>query len=106
MKLRHPARCSTESARAILEALKQGRLAALEGVLERSAGLWPPPPGLASAEAERRELLDALIGQMRCALQRMRRGLSRRFEGLETVVSLLDHLARTPPRPIPLRVRR
>ncbi len=103
MPLTHPPD-SAASARRILKALQAADLPALEDALQRTAELLPSA-GVSPAEAERRELLQALVHQLRLTLERVRRGLSRRLEGFETVVTLLTHLARTPPHPMPLRGR-
>ncbi len=104
MPFTRPADCAAASARRILTALQAADLPALEDALESSLGL-PPTTGVPVGEAERRELLGALVCHLRMALQRVRLGLSRRLEGFETVVSLLAHLARTPPHPLPLHGR-
>jgi len=98
-------RNSVESARRILNALQAADLPALERALQGSAELLPPPAGLSAEEAERRELLVAVADRMCCALGSLRRGVSRSLDGLETWVGLLDHLARSTPQPIPLRIR-
>lgn len=98
-------RDSVRAARAILSAFAAANLPALEDALERSAELLPPVPPYPDLEAERRELLQALSRHLLEGIRRARRGLATRIEGLETSLSLLAHLARTPPVVIPARPR-
>jgi len=88
---------SVRAARAILSALEAADLPALEDALERSAELLPPVSPYPDLESERWELIQAIAETLRGAIRRVRRGLSGRLEGLEACLTLLAHLARTPP---------
>jgi len=84
-------------ARTILAALNAADLPALERALDCSLGALPPFPDLPAGQVERLELLWAVASELRRALHRVQRGLSRHLEGAETMLALLRHLARTPP---------
>lgn len=81
---------SAQAARRLLLAVESGNLAGLESELDR---LWSMPAGLPPDTAERWELLEAVAGQMRGTLARMRRRSIDRFEGAEVHLRLLRHLA-------------
>ncbi|MGA2328447.1 MAG: hypothetical protein ABSH05_19385 [Bryobacteraceae bacterium] len=74
----------------ILGAVQSGNLAGLESELDRARSM---PTGLPPDTAERWELLDAVAGQMRLTLERLRRRSIDRYEGAEVHLGLLLHLA-------------
>lgn len=69
----------------ILEAIQDGRVAALERELRAD---FP-----AGERDEREELLEAVACDLRAALERFRRRRSEHVEGLEVNLELLRHLA-------------
>ncbi len=82
-----------DSARAavrILDAAQSGDLDGLEAELDHSL-TWPAD--LSPDRVERWELLDAIAGQMKSAVHRMRRHTTDRLEGAEVHLQLLRHLA-------------
>ncbi len=81
---------SAGAARRILAAVEAGNLAGLEAELDRPLCA---PANLPSENAERWELLDAIAGEMRLTLRRMRLRAIAHFEGVEVNVRLLRHLA-------------
>lgn len=95
---------SAAAARKMLSALWTADLGALEQAL---ADVPTPgvPPRRSSWEQERWELFESLRDHLRAALLRVHSGAAQRLETLETVISLLAHLARTPPYPLPVPTR-
>jgi hypothetical protein len=53
----------------------------------------PTPRGLPSDAAERWELLDAIAGELRRGIDRIRRQSAKGWEGAEAYLPLLAHLA-------------
>lgn len=92
-----PLRCPSAAlpARQILEALESADVSRLEEAMERVAERARACPRLPTDRLERLELLAAIAEGLRCALARVRRGLTDRLEGAHAQLRLLRHLAET-----------
>jgi hypothetical protein len=84
---------SAGAAKQLLSAVEAGNLARLAAELEHTPA---PPAGLAAADAERWELLDAIAGDLRRTLRRMRLHALKELDGFEVNARLLRHLAGQP----------
>jgi len=82
---------ASETAQRMLQALEAGDVAQLEGELRRLGET--PQAALPADGAERLELLEAVAGTMRRAIDRLRRGVTDRLEGGAVQLRLLRHLA-------------
>jgi hypothetical protein len=85
---------SAETARQILAAVETGNLRRLEAELKRTP---PPPTGLPAAKAEGWELLDAVAGDLRQTLRRLRLHALTGLDGFEVNARLLRHLSECSP---------
>jgi hypothetical protein len=79
----------------IVNAMMLGSLPELKEELDRAARLTETKTPLSPYASERLELLDAITGQMRDSLGRLRRPDPADLPGLEANLWLLNHLARS-----------
>lgn len=83
----------TRSARGILEAMEQRDCTSFERELERAISFAPERSSYAE---ERRELLEAVAGDLRTSVKRLVRGAAPGLGAVHADLRLLTHLSRLP----------
>jgi hypothetical protein len=87
---------SVKLAESLLRTMEQGDVAQLAAELDRVEGVWRHRAAFSSKNAEQLELLNAVAGDLRQSVVRLRKQHSHHLEGVQVHLFLLRHLAHDP----------
>lgn len=87
---------SATLAESLLRTMERGDVTRLAAELDRVEGVWRHRAAFSSKNAEQLELLNAVAGDLRQSVVRLRKQRSEHLEGVQVHLYLLRHLAYDP----------